>query len=81
MVTLQQIWNKLTIIFFLFWSQRQGRKMLQGGRKCKGCRRDKGETLIVIYTSTMAILYRGKIFQYTKHFPTPYLIQFSHTVK
>lgn len=52
MVTLQQIWNKLTIICFLLWSQRQGRKVLQGN-KCKECRRDKGKTLNVIHTTTI----------------------------
>ena len=79
MVTLQQIWNKLTIIFFLLWSQRQGRKMLQEGKKRKGCRRDKGETLNVIYTSTTAILYRGKHLTVYKALPhaLPYPV-FTH---
>lgn len=79
MVTLQQIGKKLTIIFFLLWSQGQGRKVLQR-KNCKECVcKRQGETLNAIHTTN--ILYVCIILQCTKHFLIYHLSQFSHTVK
>lgn len=35
MVTLQQIWNKLTIIFFLLWSRDKGEKCYKGEKNVR----------------------------------------------
>lgn len=48
MVTLQQAGNKLTIIFFLLHPGTRKNT----AKKCKECRRVKGKTLNVIYSTT-----------------------------